>query len=168
MQLADIFLQFSFLNGEWEQKLEKMNKAIAKENDAIRRSRRQSAHLCKKHKAKLIPAFSKSEFLTGMAIIIGAADCSKKGCNLWTSKSEEEWEIHWVSIAAKNDFGVHMRYYRFQQFQTYYPKIWEDDGLRKAMDPWWKFEGAIRQFNEIRKSFILPLEVIAVDESMSA
>ena len=36
------------------------------------------------------------------------------------------------------------------------------------MDPWWKFEGAIRQFNEIRKKIILPSEVIAVDESMSA
>ena len=167
--LADLFLQLSFLNGEWERKLEMMNKAIVKENDTIIRSRRQSAHSCKKqNKSKIVPEFSKPEFLIGMAIVIGAADCSEKGCNLWVSKSEEEWEKCWVSVAAKNDFGVHMRYYRFQQFRTFYPKIWEDDGLRKAMDPWWKFEGAIRQFNEIRKKIILPSEVIAVDESMSA
>ena len=44
-----------------------------------------------------------------------------------------------------------MRLYRFKQFRTIIPKIYEQVDL-KDTDPWWQFKGAIDDFNAIRKA----------------
>ena len=166
LSMAELYLELSYENGEYERHLEVMNKKIAQHNNIARRKKETN----KTGKLKIVPEFSKSEFLTGSALVIGAADCSEKGSNLWKSKpgQQEEWEKHWVSFAHHTDFNKYMRQYRFQQFRAFYPMIWEDEGLRQLNDPWWKFAGAIKQFNENRKSLLLPSEIIAIDETMSA
>jgi hypothetical protein len=59
-----------------------------------------------------------------------------------------------------------MKLYHFKQFHKMVPQIWEQEDLT-GNDPWFKFRGAIENFNHIRKLDILSSEKRILDESMS-
>jgi hypothetical protein len=84
MVLVEIFLRAAFL--DWKEKFNKLNAAVAAEKCK-----------CKK--------FSEEEFLVGLALIIGAAEFSQKGVDLFGSKNEEEEdEDVWHSISTSPHF----------------------------------------------------------------
>ncbi len=98
--LVEIFLRVTFL--DWKEKVKKLNAAIAAEK-------------CKGKK------FSEEEFLVGLALMIGAAEFSQKGVNLFGSKDmEEEDEDVWHSISASLHFEQYMAFSRFKDFRRFY------------------------------------------------
>ncbi len=97
--LVEIFLRVTFL--DWKEKMNKMNAAVVAEKCK-----------CKK--------FSEEEFLVGLALMIGAAEFSQKGVDLFGSKEMEE-----------DDEDVF------------------SDESKKKTDPWYQFSGAIDEFNLI-------------------
>ena len=165
LPLAELFLLLSFRDGEWERALVKMNRKVEEHNTSLERKHCRDSRKC----PGLVNAFEKAEFLIGIALVIGAADCSDKGEVLWSasSRGKQETEKHWETISEKNSFDKYMKLYRFKQFRSFYPKIWEED-QNMTKDPWWRFSSAVEEFNEIRRNLILPSEIIAADESMSA
>ena len=165
LPLAELFLRLSFKDGEWERSLVVMNRKITEYNTGIERQHRNETGST----PGIVRLFTKKEFLCGIALIIGAADCSDKGEVLWTasSRGKSDEERHWATVCEKTDFGKYMRLYRFKNFRTFFPKIWEEE-QHSNTDPWWKFSSAIDDFNAIRKEMILPSEIVAADESMSA
>ena len=167
LPLAELFLRLLFRDGEWERSLVQMNKVIQDHNNILERRIHNESDT--PSSSSIVRPFTKKEFLCGIALIVGAADCSDKGEVLWVahSKGKKEEERHWSTICEKTDFGKYMRLYRFKQFRTFFPKIWEEEQHR-CTDPWWKFSRAVDDFNAIRKEMILPCEIISLDESMSA
>ena len=88
--LAELFLHLNFKNGEWVRYLDILNRKVGELNEqTLRRQNRDDSHLLYKKNKDRIPPFTKSEFLVGLAIIIGSTDCSKKGEILWASMSEK-------------------------------------------------------------------------------
>ena len=167
LPLAELFLKLSFRNGEWERALVNMNRKIEEFNTNLERSNKHCDSQSTKGSVK---PFTKKEFLCCIALVVGASDCSDKGEALWSnskSKGKKDEQRHWETICEKTDFRKYIPLYRFKHFRTFFPKLWEED-QHSATDPWWKFSSAVRDFNEIRKELILPSEIIAVDESMSA
>ena len=154
LPLATLFLRLSFRNGEWERSLVSMNKRIAEHNSILERNYWDDSTFG----ASLVKEFTKREFLIGMALIIGASDCSDKGEVLWSKSStngKQEEEMHWETICEKNNFGRYMKLYRFKNVRTFFPKLWEED-QHKSTDLWWKFVGAEENFNTICKGGNLP------------
>ena len=162
---ADLFLQLVYSNGAWRRALESMNRKLQIHNESQARS-------ASGINRRSISDFTEKEFLIGHAIIIGASDCSEKGENLWeSSRSNKQWKKHWMSISSPTNFGRYMRFYRFKQFKQFLPLIWQDTSRPVETvngNTWWKFDHAVSSFNEIRRNFIIPSEIIAIDESMSA
>ena len=165
LSLADLFLELSFKNGEWQRGLATMNRKISAHNDSLSSSRSSKGSGVR----RAVHQFTGKEFLIGLALLIGAADCADKGENLWFTKSNKKWKKHWVSISPPANFGRYMKLYRFKQFRQFLPKIWEARRhSNNQQDPWWRFSGGIKTLNEIRNKLILPCEIIVIDESMSA
>ena len=82
--LVQMFLQVSFL--DWKENVNKLNAAV-------------EAEKCKCKK------FSEEEFLVGLALIIGAAEFSQKGVDLFGSKNVElDDEDVWHSISTSPHF----------------------------------------------------------------
>ena len=171
LPLAALFLNLLFPEGEWKRFNEIMNYKIMKHNTGgSNRSSSSTSGNSSKRGHRKVKAFTDKEFLIGLALMIGAADCSEKGENLWTERSTKKWKRHWRSVASQTNFGKFMRFYRFKQFKRFVTLIWqvEERQQRKNDDPWWQFRDAINMFNQIRRDFVLPSEIIAMDESMSA
>ena len=166
--LAILFMLLAYVDGEWERPLNEMNRKMEIYNNFNAR---------KSKKFRTIPLFSEKEFVVAHALLIGAADCSERGEALWVTDSRDknkkkdqrelDLERYWTSISPKADFGKHMRLYRFKHFRQFFPTIWEADH-HAGKDPWWKFQSAVDNFNNIRKTMLLPSEVLCIDESMSA
>ncbi len=101
---------------DWYEKVNKLNATIATEKCK-----------CKK--------FSEEEFLVGLALMIGAAEFSQKGVDLFGSKDvEEEDEDVWHSICASPHFKQCMAFTRFKDFRRFIPAIFSD-GSKKDTDP---------------------------------
>ena len=162
---ADLYLRLVYRSGNWRGALERMNRKINLHNEAQARTSSSSNR-------RSIHDFTEKEFLIGNAIVVGASDCSEKGENLWeNSRSNRQWKKHWVSVSSPTNFGQYMRYYRFKQFKQFFPLIWQESSQPVVVDnnnSWWKFEPAIRTFNDNRRELITPSSIIAIDESMSA
>ena len=86
---------------------------------------------------------------------------------LWKTKADNV-EKQWRSICQDTDFGKFMKHYRFKQFRSFFPTIWQDETLHQAKDEWWKIQQLINTFNDIRKELILPCEIVPIDKAMSA
>ncbi len=129
--LAEIFLSLMFL--DWKSKVAKMNDAVEKER-------------CKCRK------FTPEEFLIGLALIIGAADFSQKGVDLFGSKDtgedEEEDDMLWNSISASPHFEQYMPFSRFKDFHRFFPSIFANQN-KKDIDPWYQFCDSIEEYNQI-------------------
>jgi hypothetical protein len=159
LPLAELYLYLSHCGGDWRRWLDIMNAKIAIHNES-RPAVQTGAP------SGRITRFKEDEFLIGHALLIGAADCADRGRCLWEDKKGQGNEA-WQSIAAKTVFTPYMKLYRFKQFRKMVPKIWEQEDLT-GNDPWFKFRGAIENFNHIRKLDILSSEKRILDESMSA
>jgi hypothetical protein len=89
-------------------------------------------------------------------------------CNLWSCTGKKsDCQDTYKSIIPPAMFDQWMKLYRFKHFHSFVTSIWEDENM-KATDPWWQFQPAIDEFNEIRKDrFVFSVWSIA-DECMSA
>jgi hypothetical protein len=143
--LVQMFLQVSFL--DWKENVNKLNAAV-------------EAEKCKCKK------FSEEEFLVGLALIIGAAEFSQKGVDLFGSKNVElDDEDVWHSISTSPHFEQYMAFSRFKDFRRFLPAIYSDES-KKDTDPWYQFSGAIDEFNLIRNTKFVCSKWICADESM--
>ena len=139
LPLAELILQLLYKEGEWKLFLATMNKYVQEYNNNLGRST---------SKKREITLFTEKEFLIGHALIIGAADCSERGDNLWASNKGTKWKKHWTSISQPTNFTRYMRHYRFKQFKKYLPKIWQDDSqFLDVNKPWARFSTAIDNYN---------------------
>jgi hypothetical protein len=127
--LAYLLLSISFF--DWKSKVEKMNVAIEK-----------AKAKCKK--------FSNEEFLTGLGLLIGAAEFSQKGVDLFNIKDDvQDDDDIWQSIRPSPHFEQYMSFSRFKDFQRFLPDIYTDDASEEEINPWYQFSPAVEEFNEI-------------------
>ena len=143
---SSIFLKLIFK--DWKSTVVKMNKAV----------------LASKAKTR---QFSNSEFLSGLAILIGAAEFAQRGCDLFSVKDSGHEEEVWASLCAEPHFEKIMSFYRWKEFRRFFPAIFVDE-TRKENDPWYEFSAAIDEFNEIRQSELTCSQWVSLDETMSA
>jgi len=148
--LVEMFLTLSFL--DWKEKVQKMNEVVEK-----------AACRCKK--------FSNEEFLTGLAMLIGAAEFSQKGIELFTDKDQSVDDgpdnDQWRSISQSPKFEQYMAFSQFKDFRHFLPAMHADES-RKDTDPWNQFSGAIDKFNFIRNTQVECGTWVCADERMSA
>ena len=106
--LVEIFLRVTFL--DWKEKVNKMNAAVAAEKCK-----------CKK--------FSEEEFLVGLGLLVGAAEFSQKGVDLFGSKNEEEEDEHvflnstWLSAGSKISGVFYLQYFLMRVRKKLIPGI---------------------------------------------
>ena len=150
---AEIFLRLMF-GSAWlarmDEKLVLMNRAVEDFNETSSWSRQ-------------IKSFTRSEFLKGLALFIGAVFYAAKGESLWRKDSEELF----VSLEPTAEFEKYMRDYRFREWRTFLPQFYRDNQL-KDEDPWWQFIRAVEEFNRNRLELLNPSNHLCIDESMSA
>ena len=131
---AKMFLNLTFKN--WRSKYTKFNECIKLYNNK---------------NPKAIKEFLIGEYLTCFALFIGAVVFSASGARLWDIKGDnKQREMEWASIVQPPGFDDHIKLYRFKQFRMIIAKIYEQHDLEDT-DPWWRFKGAIDEFNAIRK-----------------
>jgi hypothetical protein len=110
--------------------------------------------------------FSEEEFLVGLGLLVGAAEFSQKGVDLFGSKStEEDEEEVWHSISTSPHIEQYMAFSRFKDFWRIFPKIYSDES-KKDTDPWYQFSGAIEEFNLICNTNVVCSPWICADETM--
>ena len=72
------------------------------------------------------------------------------------------------SIESSAGFTKYMKHYRFTEFRHYYPRVMESEELKQSGDPWWRYTGYVKKFNESRKAKINSGNWKVIDELMSA
>ena len=108
---------FRMLYLDWKEKLDIMNEAIKEGNE--------------KTTGWDVKKFSRSEFIMGHALMIAAASYEIKGARLWRQgERNENNEDDWDSFVKCPGFDDYMKLYRFKQFKTYFPKIFENKRLK--------------------------------------
>jgi hypothetical protein len=119
---------------------------------------------------KKVRLFTEVEFLTGLGLLIGAAEFGCRGVNLWREgdQSTSGEEEYWDSMVAHPQFDNNMKFYRFKDFRHFLPLVFHSAELKELGDPWWQFEDAILQFNNNRRLRVQSFPWLVVDESMSA
>ena len=131
---ANMFLKLMFMN--WQSKFTRFNQCIM---------------VCNDLNPKDVKEFTIGEFLTCFALFIGAVVFSASGARLWDIKGDtKQCDKEWASIVQPPGYNDHIRLYRFKQFRMIIPKIYEQHYLADT-DPWWRFKGAIDEFNLIQK-----------------
>ncbi len=143
---SDMFLRLLFK--DWRSKVEKINAAV----------------LASKAKTW---QFTESEFLIGLAILVGAAEFALRGCDLFSVKDTGMDEEVWASLCVEPHFKKFMSFYRWKEFRRFFPAIFVDE-TRKDSDPWYEFSGIIDEFNDIRLSELIGSQWLSLDETMSA
>ena len=149
--IGKLFLHL--LSPRWQDKLEKMNAAVDKQNSSERGTK--------------IRPFTESEFLVALGLIVGAVEYGTKGSSLWLN-GKKSTEADWCSILPHPNFDRFMLEYRFKQFQQFLPSMYKDQSLKDSGDPWWKFAAAVTEFNDHHLKTINGSKVKVVDESMCA
>ena len=160
---GELFLYLMFGGqDEWVQNLSVMNEKIAEHNNLLSTKNRRDK--------RLVVPFSSKEYLTCTALLIGAADCSERGAQLWEAArhNDQNNNSSWESISEPTNFNKWVSSYRFKQYRHFVHKTWECEELKKKNSPWWRIEKAVTTFNESRKHLIQTSEIHVVDESMSA
>jgi hypothetical protein len=122
------------------------------------------AVLASKAKTRL---FSETEFLTGLGILIGAAEFAQRGCDVFSTKDSADEDELWPTLCGEPHFEKYMSFYRWKEFKRFLPFIFKDES-RKETDPWWEFVLAVEEFNQIRSTKLNGSQWISVDETMSA
>jgi hypothetical protein len=91
---------FCMLFKDWRSKVEKINAAV----------------LGSKAKTQ---QFTESEFLIGLAILVGAAEFAQRDCNLFSVKDNGMDEEIWASLCVVPHFEKYMSFYRWKEFQRF-------------------------------------------------
>lgn len=153
--IAELFLHLTF--ADWRVIFGKLNDAVAVHNN----------NSSNKRKVRL---FTDIEFLTGLGLLIGAAEFGSRGVNLWREgdQSHAGDEEHWDSMVPHPQFDNNMKFYRFKDLRHFLPLVFHSAELKELGDPWWQFEDAIIQFNNNRRQRVQASPWLVVDESMSA
>jgi hypothetical protein len=142
-----IFLKLAFK--DWEAKVALMNEAV----QAL---------------AAKIKKISEAEFLIGLAILIGAAEFAQRGCDLFSVKDQgTDNEDKWTSMCTDPHFEKYMCFYRWNEFQRFFPSIFADVA-KKDDDPWRQFSPAVEEWKCIHQQLLYSSLWISVDETMSA
>ena len=75
--------------------------------------------------------------------------------------------VDWLTIEPNARFDKWMPLYRFKEFRQFLPSIFKDVS-KKDQDPWWKFSSAVKLFNDLRASYVMPSNNLCMDELMCA
>ncbi|MFO0446461.1 MAG: hypothetical protein ACK51L_02220 [bacterium] len=142
---AEIFLKLTFK--DWQAKVQQLNMAIVTAKANVKK-------------------FTNQEFLVALGLIIGSADFSQVGKELFSRTDKKNTEF-WESIAPLPHFEAIMPYSRFKDFRRFLPEIFADYSKEES-DPWFRFSTAVDDFNEIRRTLFQGSRWISIDESMSA
>ena len=107
---------------DWGKKVEKMNAGVSAS------------------KTKCRP-FTEKKFLTGLAILIGAAEFAKKGSDLFSVKDQfveegDDDDDKWASLCPKPHFEKFMSFGQWKDFIRFFPEIFADE-TRKETDVWY-------------------------------
>ena len=107
-----MFLKLLFK--DWTEKVKKMNAVIS-----------SSSVKCR--------PFTEKEFLTGLGIMIGAAEFAKRGSDLFSVKDQvafdgEEEEENWASLCPDPHFEKYMPFGRWKEFRKFFPENFADAG----------------------------------------
>ena len=146
---AEIFLRLMF-GDKLDNKVTIMNCAV---NDFNAQSNR----------TRPIKLFTKSEFLKGFTLLIGAACYAANGEALW--KKTANWDF--LTLEPTADFYKFMCDYRFREFRDFLPSLYKSPNLKDS-DPWWEFVAAVDEFNLNRLKCLDPSNHLCIDELMSA
>jgi hypothetical protein len=115
-----------------------------------------------------VKKFTDSDFLTGIALMIGDGALDGNGCTLWKSERLRRKKNRRTSIVTIPDFEHYcMPYWRFKQFRKIVPVIWEDKSKQET-DEWWRFISALDEFNERRKTVVTASAKKVASKSMLA
>jgi hypothetical protein len=138
---------------ECREKVEKLNNAVA----------------ASKAKCRL---FTGKEFLTGLAIIIGAEKFTRRGADFFSVKDQvaddddddnDAWPLWWQVPC----FEQYMPFSRWKDLQRCFPEIFADE-TKQEKDPWYQSFLAINKFNAIHQRYLVDSLRISIDETMSA
>ncbi len=149
--ICPVFLMMIFK--DWRKKVEKMNAAAS-----------ASKTKCK--------PFTEKELLTGLAILIGAAEFAKRDSNLFSVKGQiveegDDDDDKWASLCPEPHFENFMSFGGWEDFRRFFPYFFADE-TRKENDVWYQFSAAIDEFNEIRSNLVCGSRWISIDETMYA
>ena len=103
---------------------------------------------------------SKSDLLTFIALIIGAANQSANGRNLWGKDINQ-------TLSSSTDYSEYMNRTRFFEIKSVIHFMMEDESV-KHVDDWWKVRSFVDGFNKRRVDELYTGIVMVLDESMSA
>jgi hypothetical protein len=151
---AELFLHLAF--ADWRVSLSKINDAVAEHNN-------------NNPAKKKVRPFSEQEFLSGLGVFIGAAEFGIQGMNLWREGDQVGQEVEeWQSMVPHPEFDKIIKLYRWKECRAFLPYAFQSQKLKDENDPWWRFEGAIQEFNNNRFDRIQIARWLCIDESMSA
>mmetsp|Transcript_10823 Transcript_10823/g.15631 ORF Transcript_10823/g.15631 Transcript_10823/m.15631 type:complete len:342 (+) Transcript_10823:234-1259(+) len=154
---AAMFLHLMFQ--DWKESLHKMNvKISANNNNNLDESGKTN---------NKVSLFKDHEFITGLALMIGATLYSDQGSGLWDAGSKKGEGVGFDSILPPAQFDRWMKLYRFKQFRQFITAIWEDESTKDS-DPWWRFEAGVKEFNCLRQERVTTDIWSIIDEIMSA
>ena len=88
--------------------------------------------------------FTEREFISAIALMIAAPAFGVQGSSMWL-KGDDDKEA--PSIVPPQDVSGFMKYYRFKEFQLFYPSVSEHPLKQTSNDPWWRFVTAVNEFN---------------------
>ena len=79
--------------------------------------------------------------MTFIALLLGASVHNGKGESLW---HESRGKKQKKCLSGNNDFGVHMKLWRFKEIRQYIASIMEDKEKKETCD-WWRFSGWVHK-----------------------
>ena len=82
--------------------------------------------------------------------LIGWLEYGVKGKELWMVNGDrkEDGEDSWLLLVPHPHFDCFMKCCRFKDFCHFLLDIFVDEQLKDEDDPWWKFAGAVAEFNQ--------------------
>ncbi len=145
--LCNLF--FQLWPGDREKQLHRLNVEICQANkNAARRAFGQ----------REVSDCTMDEYLTFIAILIGATCYYKGGDALWWTKSK--------GIVAPPEFGKYMTHYRFKELRRHVSHVMAWPELKQDY-AWWRIGAFVCDFNANRRRFIAAHQWKILDELMS-
>ena len=111
-----------------------------------------------------IKIVSSREYVTFIALLLGASVHNGKGESLW---HESRGKKRKKCLSGTNDFGVYMKLWRFKEIRQYVASIMEDIEKKETCD-WWRFSGWVEKGNRYREHKLYASHILVFDESMSS